>query len=118
MAEGIVAVKNCAKTEGKYDSAAETVADYAGMFEHGSFGQLALDFNFTDYNAEIPTGVTENGAGFETLNAADEEWPTTSDAGAKKLLLGDAVCVPRHVSLSTFEPGRLEPSRFFAKPTL
>jgi hypothetical protein len=55
---------------------------------------------FADYDSEVSARVAEDGGSIHTLYAFQEEGTPGTGTIRECLMLGQAVCVPRHIDLS------------------
>jgi hypothetical protein len=74
---------------------------------------------FAHNHSKLAAGIAEDRGSVHALNVFNYKWATGTGAVRKGLVLGKAVCVPRHIELS--EPGRRRTSHllcFFAQAEL
>ena len=71
------------------------------MLENGFLvDPVDLPVELTDDHREFAAGIAENGGSVHTLNTLNDERAAGANTICKGLVLGKAVCVPRHISFS------------------
>ena len=110
MAQRVVTLEEGSETERKYGGIAETPADYAGVIDSGFLIQGPGTLIVLAHNhSKLAAGIAEDRGSIHALNILNYERASGTGAVRKGLVLGKAVCVPRHIELS--EPGRRLTSR-------
>lgn len=98
LAEGIIALKDGAKLEGKDGGSAEASANDASMFDGGLMIQVAgCVVVFADNYGEFTTGIAENRGCINALNTFEQKRAASAGSIWEGLVLGETIRVPRHV---------------------
>jgi hypothetical protein len=97
----VVAVEDGSEPERQHRAGAETDAYHAGMLEDSFLVYfMSSAIVLADHDSEVSARVAEDGGSIHTLDAFQEEGTPGTGTIRECLMLGQAVCVPRHIDLS------------------
>ena len=105
LSEGVIALEDGSEAEGQHGGVAEATADDAGVVDGRLLVELSIiQVVFAHNHSKLTAGIAEDRGSVHALNILNYERASGTGAVGKGLVLGKAVCVPRHIELS--EPGR------------
>jgi hypothetical protein len=105
LAEGVVAFKDSSEAEGQDGGVTEAAADDTGVIDGcGVVKFSSTGVVFAHNHSKLAAGIAEDGGSVHALDILDNERASGTGAIGQGLVLGKAICIPRHSELS--EPGR------------
>src|SRR5271157_164977 len=99
-AQGFIGIKNSSEAERKDCEGTETLADHASMVHDGLLGKSLTCRMITHDDREFSTRTGKNRSAIYASEVLNCERTSGPGAVLQALLLGNAIRVPRHLSLS------------------